>query len=117
MRAVGARAEAAASRGAARWCARASSPALFFVGVGGRGRDVGRRTLVAFGEPVRQAKVLRLTSYVLKGDEDKGQRTKDKGFRTSDIGTENRKTIEKHLALWRFIAVNCIDSDRPSFVL
>ena len=31
-------------RGAARWCARARSPALFFVGVGGRGRDVGRKT-------------------------------------------------------------------------
>ena len=39
----------------------------FFVGVGGRGRtwDVRRRTLVAFGELVRQDKVLRPTSYVL----------------------------------------------------
>ena len=87
----------------------------FFVGCG-RTWD-GRRTLAALGEPIRQAKVLRPTSYVLKGDEDKGQRTKDKGWRTLDIGTENRKTIEKHLALWRFIAVNCINSDRPSFVL
>ena len=63
------------------------------------------------------ASVLCPLSSVLKGDEDKGQRTKDKGWRTLDIGTENRKTIEKHLALWRFIAVNCINSGRPSFVL
>ena len=45
----GARARAEAARvplprGVARWCARVSSPALFFVGVGGRGRDVGRKT-------------------------------------------------------------------------
>jgi len=31
-------------RGAARWCARASSPALFLWEVGGRGTDVGRKT-------------------------------------------------------------------------
>ena len=36
---------------------------------------------------------------------------------TLDIGTENRKTIEKHRALWHLIAVNCINSDRSSFVL
>ena len=45
------------------WCARVSSPALF-CGCG-RTWDVRRGTLAALGEPVRQAKVLRLTSYVL----------------------------------------------------
>ena len=99
--AVGARGRAEAARvplprGAARWCAR-RSPLSFVL--------------------CPPASVLCPLSSVLKGDEDKGQRTKDKGWRTLDIGTENRKTIEKHLALWRFIAVNCINSGRPSFVL